>query len=122
MYSPPWACYGMGPPSEVFWCVLLMILSQTFKKIIVYGVAGVHQQVVSSLDISASHHGGLQGVKIVMVYLVDDPRNSATPIFYETVNGPSTHHNTFDTLKASILAGFADIEAFREPKGMLGSC
>ena len=41
--------------SEVFWWVLLMILSQTFK-IIGYGVAGrrfINRSVVSSLGISA---------------------------------------------------------------------
>ena len=33
-----------------------------------------------------------------------------------------THHNTFDTLKASMVAEFADIEAFGEPKVMSGYC
>ena len=33
-----------------------------------------------------------------------------------------THHNTFDTLKASMVAGIANIEAFREPKVLLGYC
>ena len=33
-----------------------------------------------------------------------------------------TNHNTFDTLKASMMAGFADNEALRESKVMLGSC
>ena len=28
------------------------------------------------------HHGVLQGVKIIMVVPVDDPRTSATPIFF----------------------------------------
>ena len=36
-----------------------------------------------------SHHGGLQGAKIIMVVPVDDPRTSAPPIFWETVNGTS---------------------------------
>ena len=33
-----------------------------------------------------------------------------------------THHNTSGSIKASIMAGFADIEAFRESKVLLGSC
>ena len=67
------------------------------------------------------HHEGLQGVKLVMV---DDPRTSATPIFFgnceRTLN--RNHHNTFDTLKASMVAGFADIKDFREPRVLLGPC
>ena len=33
-----------------------------------------------------------------------------------------TNHTTFDPLKASIVAGFANIEAFGELKVLLGSC
>ena len=31
-----------------------------------------------------------------------------------------THHNTLDSIKASVVAGIADIEAFRESKVVLG--
>ena len=33
-----------------------------------------------------------------------------------------THHNTSDSPKASIRAGFADIETFIEPKVLVGTC
>ena len=59
-----------------------------------------------------------------MVVPVDDPRTSATPFFVGDCEWPlnRTHHNTFDTLKASMVAGFANIEAFREPKVLLLYC
>ena len=39
---------------------------------------------------------------------------------YIYIQGRQAHHNTFDALKASMVTGFADIEAFREQKVLLG--
>ena len=54
-----------------------------------------------------------------MVDPVDDPRPSASPLssyfFCERILNRS-HHNTLDFLKAFVVAGIADIEAFRESK------
>ena len=87
----------------------------------------VHQQKRSlfpGLVRKPRHHGGLQGVKIVLVVPVDDSRTSATPIFFGDCESAlnRTHHNTSNTLKASMVTGFANIEAFREPKVLLGYC
>ena len=109
--------------SEMFWWVLLIILSQAFNKNSLGGCRGerfIDRSVVSSLDISANPitMEAFRELKIVMVVPVDDPRTSAVCNPYSFGNCEKTlnrnHHNPFDTLKASMVADFADIEAFKE--------
>ena len=58
---------------------------------------------------------------------VDDPLPSATPL--ATIFGEGcerilsrTYHDTSDSLKATMVAEFADNEAFMKSKVLLGSC
>ena len=69
------------------------------------------------------HHGGLQGVRSVMVHPVDDRLPSATlrtTIFLEVCKRILKRtQNTLESLKASMVAGFPDMEAFRKSKMLL---
>ena len=96
--------------SKVKWYVLSSVHSQSPKKLQRIRIINRnHHNNFNSLNVSEpDHHGGLQGVKSVMVGHIEGS-------FTGSKNGRGVrminrnHHNNFNSLKASMVTGFMNM-------------
>jgi len=83
----------------------------------------INRSVVSSLGMSANPVTmvAFREFKLLwcILLMIWPLCNSLSSYFCERILN-RTHHNTSDSLKASVVAGIADIEATRESKVLLG--